>query len=152
MDRVSLVKIVTPNPEAIEHFLTNVVDIPEGWHIGGYPQAGQVPHDIASPARNADGSFDVDSVNRFRGDDATSGIIVGSPETRQFQVLHGEKAHIRAAAIGTRNLEDAHAKCVAAGYPCTPQSATPWGDSTMEYFYCEVGGIVFEVLRAKRSE
>ena len=35
MDRINHVKIVTPEPEAVDRFLREVLDVPEGWVIPG---------------------------------------------------------------------------------------------------------------------
>jgi hypothetical protein len=34
MDRINHVKLTTPNPELVDAFLRQVVDIPEGWPLG----------------------------------------------------------------------------------------------------------------------
>jgi hypothetical protein len=147
MDRINHVKIVTPDPEAIDRFLREVVDIPEGWSLG---PVDEPPADVRSPARDADGNFTMDSVTAFRGASG-GGMIVGSPESRQFQVFQADTPRIWGVAIGTRNLEQAHEKCVAAGYPCTEPALTAWGDAGIRFFFAEVGGIVFEVMRAEAS-
>ena len=33
MDRINHVKIVTPEPEAVDRFLREVLEMPEGWTI-----------------------------------------------------------------------------------------------------------------------
>jgi catechol 2,3-dioxygenase-like lactoylglutathione lyase family enzyme len=148
VDRLNHVKIVTPDPDAIDRFLREVVDIPEGWQLGQPEPAGA---DVPSPARDADGKFTAESVAAFRGAAGLGGRITGSTESRQFQILKGDKAHIWGVAIGTRNLERAHERCVARGIPCTEPALTGWGDSGIRFFFAEVGGIVFEVMRAEAS-
>ena len=148
MDRINHVKIVSPDPAAIDRFLREIVDIPEGWQLHGGPPDSP-PADVVSPARDAQGKFTLDAVHAFRGDSATGGLITGSTESRQFQILHGPTPHVWATAIGTRNLEQAHERCVAAGIPCTEPALTAWGDAGIRYFFAEVGGIVFEVMRAE---
>jgi hypothetical protein len=39
------------------------------------------------------------------------------------------------------------------GLPCTDVQVTPWGQSggAVTFFFVEVGGIVFEVMRAEDS-
>jgi hypothetical protein len=148
MDRLNHVKIVTPDPAAVDRFLREVVDIPEGWPLGaleGPPSAG-----ASSPARDADGNFTMDSVSAYRGTSTSfGGFIAGSPESRQFQILQADEPKIWGVAIGTRHLERAHARCVERGIPCTEPQVTPWGDDgTIHFFFAEVGGIVFEVMRA----
>ncbi len=77
------------------------------------------------------------------------GFITGSPESRQFQIFQGDVPKIWGVAIGTRHLERAHERCVERGIPCTEPAITPWGDDgTIHFFFAEVGGIVFEVMRA----
>jgi len=149
MDRINHVKIVSPDPAAIKTFLTEVLEIPEGWPLGQLGQAPQSP--VISPARDADGQFTGESVSDFRGasgEGLSGGLIVGDVSSRQFQVLQGPKAHIWAVAVGTRHIERANERCKERGIPCTDVGKTPWGDGALEFFFAEVGGIVFEVLRA----
>lgn len=147
MDRLNHVKIVTPDPDAIDRFLREVLDIPEGWQLGDAAPA----RPAVSPARGPDGKFTGDSVNTFRGATGFGGRITGSTESRQFQILHGDKPHVWGIAIGTRQLERAHERCVERGIPCTEPALTPWGDAGIRFFFAEVGGIVFEVMRAEDS-
>jgi catechol 2,3-dioxygenase-like lactoylglutathione lyase family enzyme len=149
MDRINHVKIVTPDPEAIDRFLREVVHVPEGWRLGDAPES-PAPAPVLSPARDANGEFTVDSVHEFRGASGLGGLITGSVESRQFQILRGERAHIWGVAIGTRDLEGAHERCVAAGIPCTDPGLTPWASGgSIRFFFAEVGGVVFEVMRAE---
>jgi catechol 2,3-dioxygenase-like lactoylglutathione lyase family enzyme len=150
VDRINHVKIVSPDPEAIDRFLREVVQIPEGWQLGDPPEGYEAPA-VVSPARDADGNFTVDSVHDFRGASGFGGLITGSTESRQFQILRGERPHIWAVAIGTRDIEGAHERCVAAGLPCTEPAVTPWGTGGIRFFFVEVGGIVFEVMRAEAA-
>ncbi len=150
MDRINHVKIVSPDPEAIDRFLREVVQIPEGWQLGDPPEGYEAPA-VVSPARDADGNFTVDSVHDFRGASGFGGLITGSTESRQFQILRGERPHIWGVAIGTRDIEGAHERCVAAGLPCTEPAVTPWGTGGIRFFFVEVGGIVFEVMRAEAA-
>jgi len=151
MDRINHVKIVTPDPEAIDRFLREVVHVPEGWRLGDVPE-GPAPAPVPSPARDANGEFTVDSVHEFRGASGFGGLITGSVESRQFQILRGERPHIWGVAIGTRDIEGAHERCVAAGIPCTEPGVTPWASGgNIRFFFAEVGGIVFEVMRAEAA-
>ena len=149
MDRLNHVKIVTPDPAAVDRFLREVVDIPEGWPLGSLPDTA--PPEVVSPARDAAGNFTMDGVSAFRGSSTRfGGFITGSPESRQFQIFEAEAPKIWGIAIGTRNLERAHERCVARGIPCTEPAVTPWGDDgSIRFFFAEVGGIVFEVMRAE---
>jgi hypothetical protein len=149
MDRINHVKIVSPDPRAIEVFLTEVLEIPAGWPLGQLGPSPETP--VISPARDANGQFTGQSVSDFRGASGqglSGGLIVGDVGSRQFQVLQGPKAHIWATAVGTRNIERANERCKERGIPCTDVEKTPWGEGALEFFFAEVGGIVFEVLRA----
>ncbi len=79
-------------------------------------------------------------------------MITGSPESRQFQIFHGDKPHIWAVAVGTRHLERAHARCLERDIPCTEPTLSPWGDGTIRFFFAEVGGIIFEVMRVESAQ
>jgi Glyoxalase/Bleomycin resistance protein/Dioxygenase superfamily len=149
VDRLNHVKIATPDPVAVDRFLREVVDIPAGWPLGDppVPPAGPVP----ATGHDADGNFTAESVMAFRGEGPFNGFITGSPESRQFQILQCDRAHVWGVAIGTRNLERAHDRCVERGIPCTEPAKRGWGDGTIEYFFAEVGGIVFEVMRIGQS-
>jgi hypothetical protein len=149
VDRLNHVKIVSPDPGAIDSFLREVVDIPAGWQLGQEAPPASGP--VSSPARDPDGAFTTASVLAFRGAGEFGGRITGSTESRQFQILQGDKAHVWGVAIGTRHLERAHERCVARGIPCTDLALTAWGDAGIRFFFAEVGGIVFEVMRAEES-
>jgi hypothetical protein len=156
MDRLNHVKIVTPDPEAVDRFLTEVVEVPRGWLLGGTPAgdatSGEAPPSPPSSAESplgAEGRLTVESVMEFRGATEMEGFITGSTESRQFQILRGARPLIWGVAIGTRHLERAHERCVARGIPCTEPAVTAWGDGSIRFFFAEVGGIVFEVMRAE---
>lgn len=145
-DRINHVKIVSQDPKAIETFLTEVMDIPTGWSLG---ELEPVPADldVRSPARDANGEFNHESVDAFRGAKG-GGMIVGDIPSRQFQLLKGDTSHIWGVAIGTRHIERARERCIERGIPVTTQGHTPWNVGGLDFFFCEVGGVVFEVLRA----
>ena len=160
MDRINHVKIVTPDPVAVDRFLREVVDFPAGWPLagdggddgdsGGDPVAAGPPADPRAPARDAEGRFTAESVGAFRGASSfNGGFITGSPESRQFQILQGDVPRIWATAIGTRDLEGAHRRCTEQGIACTELATLAWGDGQIGYFFAEVGGIVFEIMRAE---
>jgi hypothetical protein len=150
MDRINHVKIVTPDPEAVDRFLREIVDIPAGWQLGQVDAETPEPAEVRSQARDTDGRFTLESVHQFRGAGSfAGGFITGSTESRQFQILKEGTPHIWAVAIGTRNVERAHQRCVERGLPCTEPAVTPWGDGAITFFFAEVGGIVFEVMRAE---
>ena len=52
MDRINHVKIVTPEPEAVDRFLREVLEVPEGWKI---PGARSVRSHPPAPARRSAG-------------------------------------------------------------------------------------------------
>ena len=151
MDRLNHVKIVSPDPEAIDRFLREVLEVPEGWRLpaanpaSGGSSAPRPPAKITAP----DGSVSWESVLAFRGDSGAGGFITGSTESRQLQILKGDKAHIWGVAVGTRHLERAHQRCVARGIPCSDMRLVDWGKDGIRAFFAEVGGIVFEVLRVE---
>lgn len=147
MDRLNHVKIVSPDPAAIDRFLREVVDIPEGWPLGGGPGPAA---EVRSPASDGEGNFTMDTLGAFRGTSTSfGGFITGSPESRQFQIFQADEPKIWGIAIGTRHLERAHERCIERGIPCTDLQLTAWGDDgTINFFFAEVGGIVFEVMRA----
>lgn len=144
MDRLNHVKIVTPDPDAVDRFLREVLDVPEGWELGPREPA---PAEVVSPARAPDGSFTQDSVMAFRAGRGLGGMITGSTESRQFQIFQGDRPHIWAVAVGTRNLEEAHRRCLERGVPCTEPTVSEWSEGTIRFFFAEAGGIVFEVMR-----
>lgn len=148
MDRINHVKIVTPDPRAVEDFLTEVLDIPAGWSLGPYPASSEA---VAGPARDADGSLSMEGLMAWRGGARGGGMIVGSPESRQFQIFHADEPKVWGVAIGSRHVERAHERCIERGLPCTDVQTTPWGldGGAVTFFFVEVGGIVFEVMRAE---
>jgi hypothetical protein len=82
------VKIVTPEPEAVDHFLREVLEIPDGWVIPGARPVRAHPPVKANPVT-------WESVIARRGDDGSGGYITGSPESRQFQILRGaQRTHL----------------------------------------------------------
>jgi catechol 2,3-dioxygenase-like lactoylglutathione lyase family enzyme len=149
MDRLNHVKILTPDPEAVERFLTEVLDVPEGFSMG--PIVGSPPEESRSPARDEHGNLTIESVLAFRGTDL-GGVIAGSTESRQVQILKSTRAAIWAIAVGTRNLEAAYARARALAVPCTEIDVTTWGEGGARYFFAEVGGVLFEVLRIENAE
>jgi catechol 2,3-dioxygenase-like lactoylglutathione lyase family enzyme len=143
MDRINHVKLVSPDPEAVDRFLREVLDIPEGWKIPGAKAAKS----HAAPAAQA---VSWESVLTRRGDDGSGGYITGSPESRQFQILRGPRAGIWSVAIGTRHIERAHQRCKERGIPCSDMQLVDWNEKDgVRAFFAEVGGILFEVMRVE---
>jgi catechol 2,3-dioxygenase-like lactoylglutathione lyase family enzyme len=143
VDRVNHVKIVTPEPEAVDRFLREVLEIPEGWKIPGAKAARSHAPAPAQPVT-------WESVLTRRGDEGSGGFIAGSPESRQFQILRGPKAHIWSVAVGTRHIERAHQRCKERGIPCSDMQLVDWNEKDgVRAFFAEVGGIMFEVMRVE---
>ena len=149
MDRLNHVKIVTPDPAPVERFLTEVVGLPEGGPIDGMGSADQEGIAVASPARDDLGAFTVGALHELRRASGSGGLIVGSPESHQFQVRHGECPHRWAVAVGTGDIETAHGGRIGHGFPCTSVDEMRWGDGAVRYCFREVERIVFEALRAE---
>ena len=143
MDRINHVKIVTPEPEAVDRFLREVLEMPDGWVIPGTRPVRAHPPVKANPVT-------WESVIARRGDDGSGGYITGSPESRQFQILRGPSAHIWSIAVGTRHIERAHQRCVERGIPCSDVQLVDWNERDgVRAFFAEVGGILFEVMRVE---
>ncbi len=99
------------------------------------------------PRATRRGDFTIESVIDFRGVDL-GGVIAGTAESRQVQILKSDRAAIWAVAVGTRNLErSACTRARARDIPCTDLDFTEWGEGGARYFFAEVGGVLFEVLR-----
>jgi len=151
MDRLNHVKLVSPQPEEIDRFLREVVEVPEGWPLtfGSPPPDGNASSPSAKVVK-PDGTLNWDDVMAYRGDDRTGGFITGSTESRQFQILRGSRAHIWGIAIGTRHIERAHSRCVERDIPCTEVNLVDWNENdNVRAFFAEVGGIIFEVMRVE---
>ena len=113
MDRLNHVKIVTPEPEAVDRFLREVLDLPEGWPM---PSSNAPPEYPPLAAREVTW----DNVMTLRGDDDSGGCITGTTESGQFQIMRGPKAHIWSVAVGTRHIERAHQRCIERGSDALP--------------------------------
>jgi catechol 2,3-dioxygenase-like lactoylglutathione lyase family enzyme len=145
VDRLNHVKIVTPEPEAVDRFLREVLEVPKGWPIPAF-KAGPTPAHAPVPAQ----PVTWESVLARRGDDASGGFITGSTESRQFQILRGPRAGIWSVAVGTRHIERAHQRCKERGIPCSDMQLVDWNERDgVRAFFAEVGGIMFEVMRVE---
>jgi catechol 2,3-dioxygenase-like lactoylglutathione lyase family enzyme len=143
MDRINHVKIVTPDPEAVDRFLREVLELPDGWVIPGARPVRAHPPVEAN-------AVTWESVIARRGDDGSGGFITGSPESRQFQILRGASPHIWSIAVGTRHIERAHQRCVERGIACSDVQLVDWNERDgVRAFFAEVGGILFEVMRVE---
>jgi hypothetical protein len=149
VDRINHVKIASPDPQAIETFLREVVDVPEGWTLGDVSSLAP-PDGVPSGARDANGDFTPESVSAFRGSSQLTGFIVGDTTSRQFQIVAAETPRIWGVAIGTRDLEGAYQRARDRGFRCTVPDKVEWhGADSIRFFFAEVGGVVFEVLRVE---
>ena len=143
MDRVNHLKIVTPDPEAVDRFLCEVLDIPEGWEIPGRQAAPEYEPVPASPVT-------WESVIERRAADGSGGRIAGDSESRQFQILRGPRPALWSVAVGTRHIERAHERCVERGIACSNIRVVDWNEKDdVRAFFAEVGGIVFEIMRVE---
>ena len=143
MDRLNHVKIVTPEPAAVDRFLREVLDLPEGWPI---PSSNAPPEYPPVPEM----AVSWENVMERRGDDDSGGCITGTTESGQFQILRGPKPHIWSIAVGTRHIERAHQRCVERGIACSEMQLVDWNEKDdIRAFFAEVGGIVFEVMRVE---
>lgn len=148
MDRINHVKIVTPEPEAVDRFLREVLEVPKGWLLPAF-RGGPTPAHPPAPKE----AVTWESVLARRGDDGSGGFITGSTESRQFQILRGRRAAIWSVAVGTRQIERAHARCVELGISCSDMQLVDWNERDgVRAFFAEVGGILFEVMRVEAKE
>ena len=144
MARLNHVKVVTPEPEVVDAFLREVCEIPDGWPLGGavplegdapLGPGGELPHDVVGQRRNVSEPV---------------GFIAGSPDSRQFQIFKSDAAAMWAVCISTRFVEDVHERAVARGVRCTPIEVADWNErDNIRFFFCEVGGLMFEVMRVE---
>ena len=125
MDRLNHVKIVTPEPELVDAFLREVVDVPEGWPLA---ESAGAPRLSPDAPLGPGGSLTQDDVMRNRGAGEPRGFITGSPESRQFQIFHAAEPKIWAICVGTRDIEGAFERCRARGIPATPVTVADWND------------------------
>jgi len=143
VDRINHVKVVTPEPEAVDRFLREILEVPAGWEIPSRKNAPTYPPAPTHPVT-------WEGVLARRGDDGSGGYITGTPESKQFQILRGPKAHLWSVAVGTRHIERAHQRCVEAGIPCSDVQLVDWNERDgVRAFFAEVGGILFEVMRVE---
>jgi hypothetical protein len=146
--RINHIKIVCPQPAVVDAFLREVCDVPEGWPLGeleklpeGAPlgPGGTLPDDIQAERRQATG----------RG-----GFITGDANSRQFQIIESEvNDYVWAICISTRYIEDVHARAVERGVPCTSIQLTDWNPKdNIRFFFCEVGKLMFEIIRVEPKD
>lgn len=142
--RINHVKLVTPEPAVADAFLREVCDVPEGWPLGEAERLA--PGTPLGPG----GELTAESMAALLPT-GMRGFIAGDPSSRQFQILEGTATACWAVAISTRHLEEVHERAVARGVPCTPIGVLEnWsGGASIRYFFCQVAGLTFELLRVE---
>lgn len=160
---VNHIKIVTPDPSAVNEFLSDVVGITKSWPVealGGQGALGMFgvgapPSEPHPPVDDGSGKLPLEQVYTTRGADGTGGYVVGDLfSTRRFQVFQGEEPHIWAVALSAPNIEEARAKCQEKGYPVSEiYVVTPFGvpNERCRFMFTRVGGITFELLRREAA-
>jgi len=158
---VNHIKMVTPNPEEVNEFLTAVANVPTSRKVeplGGQGPlgmfgVGQPPSEPHPPVDDGSGVLPLEQVYTTRGADGTGGFSVGQIDSRRFQVFRGEDPHIWAVALSAPDIEDAHEKCKQKGYPVTDiHVVTPFNtNDRCRFFFTRVGGITFELMRSEAA-
>lgn len=144
MARINHVKVVTPEPAIVDAFLREVCEIPEGWPLGGATPL------VADAPLGPGGELSRDVVGARRNVNEPVGFIVGSTDSRQFQIFKSDAAAVWAICISTRFVEDVHARAIARGVQCTAIEVADWNErDDIRFFFCEVGGLMFEVMRVE---
>jgi hypothetical protein len=144
--RINHVKVVSPHPEVVNAFLTQVCDIPEGWAMGSAPapvapdaplgSGGELPLTIIDDRRHADPQ--------------SYGYIAGDPASRQFQLVAGDRSQVWSVCISTRDLESIYDRARARGVPCTAVTVADWNErDNIRNFFCLVDDLLFEVIRVE---
>lgn len=149
MNRIQHIKVVVTDVDEVREFLRDVADLPEGFEIQAYaadPQ-GHVQTRYVSPPAGPDLTWD--DISSLRGLSGEPGFIAGSVESRQVQVFPGAVPGIWAIAIGTRDVEGVHAKCIARGWPTTEITVTPFAGNAVRAFFVMVGGVAWEFMRVE---
>jgi hypothetical protein len=139
------VKLVSPQPEVVNAFLTQVCEIPEGWPLGQ-----------SSPALSTDeplgpgGDLPPEVVFERRKTTGMTGYIAGDPSSRQFQILEGGPTAFWAICISTRDIEGLYERCKTRSVPCTPITVADWNDrDNIRNFFCIVADLMFEIIRVE---
>jgi hypothetical protein len=149
-NRINHVKLISPQPEVINAFLTQVCDIPEGWPLGssGEPlppdaplgPGGDLPMEIIGERRRVTDS----------GSTGGTGFIAGDSTSRQFQIFRGDPADFWAICISTRNIEQVYERAKQRGVPCTPVTVADWNErDNIRNFFCIVGDLMWEIIRVE---
>jgi hypothetical protein len=144
--RINHVKLVTPEPELVDAFLTQVCEIPDGWPLG---PADRPPLEEGA-ALGPGGALTAEDVYDRRRTTGTVGFIAGDPSSRQFQILQGEPAAFWAICVSTRDIEGIYERSMARGVPCTPITVADWNErDNIRNFFCVVAGLMFEIIRVE---
>ena len=143
--RVNHIKLIAPQPEVINAFLTEVCDIPEGWPLS--TGAAVLPPDTPL---GPGGDLPMEAIGDRRRTTGGSGFIAGDASSRQFQIFQGEPADFWAICISTRYIEDVYARAKARGIPCTPITVADWNErDNIRNFFCIVGDLMWEIIRVE---
>ena len=113
--RINHVKLVSPHPELINAFLTQVCDIPEGWPLGAGKAVGpDVPlgpgGDLPMEAIGARRQTSMEAIGAQRQSSEETGFIAGDSTSRQVQIFGGPTAF-----LGHLHLVPLYRRCLRAG-------------------------------------
>ena len=153
--RINHVKLVSPHPELINAFLTQVCDIPEGWPLGAGKAVGpDVPlgpgGDLPMEAIGARRQTSMEAIGAQRQSSEETGFIAGDSTSRQVQIFGGPTASFWAICISSRYIEDVYERAKARGVPCTPMTVADWNErDNIRNFFCIVGDLMWEVIRVE---
>lgn len=152
MNRIQHIKVVTNEPDVVREFLRDVADLPDGFDIEPYGADPQGNVQTRAKAPPAGPELSWEDIAAVRGMKCEPGFISGSVESRQIQVFSSDAPGIWAIAIGTRDVEATHTKCVARNLPTTPISITAFNGNNVRAFFVIVGGLTFEFMRVEVAE
>jgi hypothetical protein len=143
--RINHVKLVSPRPDLINAFLTQVCDIPAGWPLG--PGGEAVGPDVPL---GPGGDLPLEIIGERRNGSGEEGYIAGDSNSRQFQIFQSETANFWAICISTRYIEDVYERARARGVPCTPITVADWNErDNIRNFFCLVGDLMWEIIRVE---
>jgi hypothetical protein len=144
-NRINHVKLITPRPDLINAFLTQVCDIPEGWPLGGDVQPVS-PDTPLGPG----GDLPAEAIGERRQVSGSGGFVAGDVSSRQVQILEGKQADFWAICISTRQIEEVYERAKARGVPCTPITVADWNErDNIRNFFCIVADLMWEIIRVE---
>jgi len=150
VNRLNHVKLVTPEPDAVVRFLTEVAGLPQGFEV---PSEHIGPAAEWRPEPEEQSKLTMDDIISMRGANGKSGFIVGDGTSRQLQIMSGDHAAVWAVTVGTTDVDAAYERCQAKGYVCTPRNMVPFvGGDKIHYFFARVGGLVFEIMNIEAAQ